>query len=240
MGDFDEAKAVYVQTMEEFPEWSYTARTRLCNIALVEGDLETVESLLEGLKRERKNDVQLKFLAARLAEERRDWKKLQQTLSGALKKPQERAAMAPVERRFLQNRLLGRPGAPELLEFKDYVLGLDNISSDIVAQLAQQLAMRGHAKEAEVLTRKSLNKHWDESLMEVYAELEAESPKKQLKNAEAWLSSHSGSAALLNGLQRLAVKAGDDTKAEDYAARVEQLKTEIESAKLEQLPAPAA
>lgn len=221
MGDFEEAKQIYAQALDEFPDWSYAIRVRICRIALVEGELDVADELLTELKNERKGDVQLQVLEIQLAEEQRDSSRLQQALIAVVKKTELRAMVAPIERRYLYSRLSERTGSPELLELFGYASMLENVPSSIVSQLAQQLAMRGHAKEAELLVRRSLNQRWDESLIAIYAELEAKSPKKQLKNAEAWLVEHSQSTELMNSLQKLALRAGDDAKADHYAAMLD-------------------
>lgn len=224
IGDLEEAKSVYNQVMDEFPEWSYSAHLRLCNIALIEGELSVAQELLDQLRSDRKVDPQQVFLAARLAEEKQDWPALQEILAKAQKKPQGKALVAPVERRFLQTRLLSKPGAPELLEFKSYVSGVDHVPFAVLEGLARQLSMKGHAKEAEVLVRKHLSKHWCDELMELYADLEADSPKRQLKVAEAWVSSHADSEALWEGLQKMAVRAGNEAKADEYAAKLDTMR----------------
>lgn len=223
MGDYEEAKTVYQQALEEFPDWSYVIRLRLCDIALAQGEIELAETYLAELSRDRGNDAQLQILNARLAEEKRDWKSLQKVLLVLQKKPLQHARVIDIERRYLRNRLIERPGAPDLLEMADYVQALEKVSPDIVAQLAKQLAMRAHGKEAEALVRKVLNKHWDDSLMEAYADLEAQSPKKQLKTAEGWLVDHENSEALIDGLQKLALRAGDDVKVDLYADKLDKL-----------------
>lgn len=230
MGELEEAKGIYNQSIAEFPDWSYVARKRLCQIALAEGNIEEVENLLYELKKERVGDPQLLVLEAGLAEEKRDWDVLKDLLVAAQKKPELRSQIAPMQRRFLQNRLHQRLGAPELLQLNDYVSRIDNVSPGIIGQLARQLAIRGQAKEAEALARKSLDKTWDDSLISLYAELEAQSPTKQLKTAENWLVSREDSAALLDALQRISVRAGDDAKADYYAEKLKQVSSESEEA----------
>lgn len=223
MGDLEEAKGIYVQSAEEFPEWSYVVKKRLCQIALVEGDLEDADSLLSELKNERSGDSQLLSLEAGLAEEQQDWDKLSALLVNARKNPELRFKIVPMERRFIQNKLHQRLGAPELLDLYDHVSKMEKVSPDIIEQLAKQLAIRGQAKEAEQLTRKSLNANWDDSLVGLYAELEAQSPKKQLKVVENWLANREESEALLNALHKISVRAGDDAKADEYVRRLDHL-----------------
>lgn len=235
MGDLSEAKEIYSKTLVESPDWSYTARKRLCQIALLEGDIKAAEELFVELKKERKSDPQLFLLETRLAEETSNWGELKTLLITARKKPELYSKVASMERRFIQSRLHQRLGAPELLEVYDFVSRTDNITSDIVGQLSQQLAMRGQNKEAELLIRKALNKNWDDSLVGIYAEVEAQSPKKQLKSAEQWLAGREGSEVLLIALQKLSVRAGNDAKAEEYANRLEG---RLSQEKFVQLPAP--
>ena len=230
MGELEEAKEIYNQSITEFPDWSYVARKRLCQIALAEGDMEEVENLLPELKKERAGDPQLLIFEAGLAEEKRDWDGLKNLLVAAHKKSEVRSQIAPIERRFLQNRLHQRLGAPELLELNNYVSRTENVSPDTIGQLARQLAIRGQSKEAEMLARKSLDKTWDDSLISLYAELEAQSPTKQLKAAESWFVGREDSVALLDALQRISVRAGDDAKADHYAEKLKQVSSKSEEA----------
>lgn len=221
-GDYQEATKVYKRAAQEFPSWSHVVDLRLCGIAISEGRFEEADEILSKVPSSKKDQSQLILLRARLEEERGAWSALQATLLDARKKPLLRAQLAPIERRYVSNRLAEKPSSPDLLSLYEYVNASENSSATVVAQLAQQLAMRGHGKEAEVVVRKTLENQWNDSLMAIYAELEAQSPKKQLKVAESWLASHQESDALLEGLYRLAVRADDDDKSDLYAKKLSE------------------
>lgn len=222
LGDYAEAKTVYTRAAQEFPSWTNVIDIRLCGIAIAEGRYDDADELLASIPSSKKDQPQLVLLRARLAEERSDWDELQTILLDARKKPLLRAQLAPIERRYVSSRLAEKPSSPDLLSLYEYVAASENSSANVIARLAKQLAMRGHGKEAEIVVRKTLEKRWDDSLMRIYAELEAQSPKKQLKAAEGWLASHNDSTALLEGLYRLAVRADDDDKSDLYAKKLNE------------------
>jgi HemY protein len=60
--------------------------------------------------------------------------------------------------------------------------------------------------EAESLLRTYLSRHWRESMVKLYAQLNTSNPQKQLETAETWLHGHARSAALLMVLGKLCIK----------------------------------
>jgi len=220
LGDFEQAKSVYEQALVEFPSWAKVIQSRLCHIALEEGELDTAEAHLVELLKIQKENTDIVFFRARLAEERNEWPELRSYLLTLQKKKHHHDGIGAMERRHISARLNAQPGAPELMELKDYALTSVSLPSPIIAKLVQQLAMRGLDKEAESLARKALGNNWSEELMDVYAELDGGSPKKQLRLVESWSSAHPDSPALLAGLQKLSLKAGDENRAEKYGAKL--------------------
>lgn len=225
LGDYDQAKTVYKHALEEFPRWAKVIQARLCHIALEEGDLDAADARLVELTKLQREDTDTFFFRARLAEERQEWPELRRYLAILHKKKHHHDGIAAMERRHLWSRLKAEPGAPELTELKSYVLETNSVPSSIVGELAQQLAMRGLGKDAELMTRKVLERDWSDELMEVYSELDSDSPQKQLKIVEGWSVDHPGSVSLLTGLKTLSMKVGDDTKAEEYQAKILSQKT---------------
>lgn len=69
---------------------------------------------------------------------------------------------------------------------------------------------------AEQLLRTRLDKHWNEDLIRIYAELELADPARQLQHAELWLKEHAHSPGLLYTLGRLCVRNRIWGKARSY------------------------
>jgi len=70
--------------------------------------------------------------------------------------------------------------------------------------------------EAETLLRTYLSRHWSESMVRLYAQLDCTDPQKQLESAETWLHGHARSAALLMVLGKLCIKTQLWGKARNY------------------------
>jgi len=69
---------------------------------------------------------------------------------------------------------------------------------------------------AESILRSYLSRHWRESMVRLYAQLETTNPQKQLETAETWLHGHARSAALLMVLGKLCIKTQLWGKARNY------------------------
>jgi HemY protein len=76
------------------------------------------------------------------------------------------------------------------------------------------VALGGDREAAEIVAR-SLERSWDSSLVELYAECAADAAR-QLETAERWLASHNHDAALLFALGRLCERAQIWGKAQTY------------------------
>ncbi|MEH6548459.1 MAG: heme biosynthesis HemY N-terminal domain-containing protein [Pseudomonadales bacterium] len=86
----------------------------------------------------------------------------------------------------------------------------------ILSAYCQQLVARGEFDSAEKLLRKSLRKQWDESLADLYGQVNGPAPAKQLQYAEEWLGEHSNNPVLLLTLGRLCLANQLWGKAREY------------------------
>jgi HemY protein len=74
------------------------------------------------------------------------------------------------------------------------------------------------AKVEEELT-KLLSVNWDETLLVLFGSVQSDDVAKQLAVAEKWQILHPNDAVLLNVLGKLAIKCGDQQKAETYLSQ---------------------
>ncbi|MGR8930841.1 MAG: heme biosynthesis HemY N-terminal domain-containing protein [Gammaproteobacteria bacterium] len=74
----------------------------------------------------------------------------------------------------------------------------------------------GAANRIENTMVQQLAKHWDATLLELYSNLETGQYGRQLQSAEKWLAAYPNDPTLLKVLGKLARKAGQKEKAEQY------------------------
>jgi HemY protein len=74
----------------------------------------------------------------------------------------------------------------------------------------------GAGSSVEAAMLKQLGKHWDDTLLVLVSNIEAEDTAKQLQSIEQWLAVYPGNAVLLRVLGKLALKATQMEKAEQY------------------------
>jgi len=77
----------------------------------------------------------------------------------------------------------------------------------------------GAGKQVESDIVNALLKAWDETLLVLYANVDASDSLQQLQTAEQWLSIHSGSAVLLRVLGKISFKCQQIEKAEQYLTK---------------------
>ena len=78
----------------------------------------------------------------------------------------------------------------------------------LLREYASALVRLGASEEAELLIRKSLNRQWDDALMEAYGALRLDNPQLAINQASAWLEKDPKNPVLLAALGRLSAHAG--------------------------------
>ena len=81
---------------------------------------------------------------------------------------------------------------------------------------ARLLVQLDAADEAEHLLRQALSNHWDDGIMQQYAELEVPEDNKALATAEKWLQEHPHNAHLLYALGNMCMQRSLWGKAKNY------------------------
>lgn len=87
---------------------------------------------------------------------------------------------------------------------------------ELVAVYARQLIKQGAGDEAAILLASSLDRAWDERLVLLYGEAQAQSASAQLETAQEWQARHGDSATLLLTLGRLARRSRLQDRARQY------------------------
>ncbi len=77
----------------------------------------------------------------------------------------------------------------------------------------------GAGDKIEDALAKTIVKHWDETLLVLFANVQTQDSEKQLQTAEQWLAIHSGNAVLLRVLGKICIKGKQMLKAEQYLTK---------------------
>ena len=92
------------------------------------------------------------------------------------------------------------------------------------------LVARGASEVAEKVIVRSLKKHWDVALVNLYGRIEGDGSARRLAQAEAWCVEHERDADLLLCLGRLATREKLWSQARDYYERSFRLRASAEAA----------
>jgi len=77
--------------------------------------------------------------------------------------------------------------------------------------------------------RQALTEHWQEPLLVLYGAVEPADAEAQLRHAESWLGRHPDDPILLRILGKIAARAGEQEKAEEYLRRSLQQQPTVEA-----------
>ena len=92
----------------------------------------------------------------------------------------------------------------------------DRLQPKVARAAARSFLAQGADREAADVLARSLDRHWDSSLLLTYAECRAPDPTRQLEIAERWLAAHNQDATLLYALGRLCERQQLWGKAQTY------------------------
>jgi HemY protein len=104
----------------------------------------------------------------------------------------------------------------EIVKFWEAMPRLLRKNTELVVAYVRYLLRNKLGAEAELLLRETLNKNWQDSLLELYAGVSSAYPSKQLSAAEHWLKTHSHDANLFLCLGRLCKQQALWGKARHY------------------------
>ncbi|MCK5829231.1 MAG: heme biosynthesis protein HemY [Methylococcales bacterium] len=100
-------------------------------------------------------------------------------------------------------------------DIPSHIKSVPGISAIYFAAMIE--AKAGTKVEEEIAN--SLIKNWDETILVLYGNVEAEDTLKQLQTAEQWLAVHSSNAVLLRILGKISIKCQQMEKAEQYLVK---------------------
>lgn len=159
------------------------------------------------------------MLLARAFYELQDWQALVEIL------PDVRRKKLVKENRLQEMELAGYRGALQLATSSQQ--SFEKAWTEIPKSLQSSPAMlrcyldlmaqqRWHSNNAEQLLLKSLEKQWDDELIEVYGRFEARDANAQLSRAEKWVDEFGHNESLLLALGRISMRARLWGKAQGY------------------------
>jgi HemY protein len=100
-------------------------------------------------------------------------------------------------------------------EIPNYIKSMPGISAIYFASMIEA----GAGAEIEQNLADVLSVNWDETLVALFGSIQSSNVPKQLETAEKWSYVHQENAVLLAVMGKLAVKCGDNFKAESYLAK---------------------
>jgi HemY protein len=100
-------------------------------------------------------------------------------------------------------------------EIPNYIKSMPGISAIYFASMIEA----GAGAEIEQNLADVLSVNWDETLVALFGSIQSSNVSKQLETAEKWSYVHQENAVLLTVMGKLAVKCGDNFKAESYLAK---------------------
>ena len=100
-------------------------------------------------------------------------------------------------------------------EIPNYIKSMPGISAIYFAAMIDA----GAGAEIEQNLADILSVNWDETLVALFGSIQSSDVSKQLETAEKWSYVHQENAVLLAVMGKLAVKCGDNFKAESYLAK---------------------
>lgn len=92
----------------------------------------------------------------------------------------------------------------------------EQLQPKVAKAAARSFLQSGSDREAVDILARSLERHWDSSLLTLYAQCRAPDPTRQLETAERWLVAHNQDATLLYALGRLCERQQLWGKAQTY------------------------
>jgi len=194
-GEFDRRNQHLQQALKAYPNQELAIKLTRARMQLQAGELADARSQLEYLRLSAPKSVAVARLTADVYQQTEDWPALVQ-LMPALNKlkafPEEelsaRQTLA-LEHHIESPALLQGDGSKVDSTFKALPRKTKK-NSAALASYARQLARSGENQRAETVLRKSLNKSWNDELINIYGANETNHLKDQIKLVDSWASKY--------------------------------------------------
>ncbi len=207
-GDFGRRDYYLQQAHAATPESDVVVSLTQADLQLAQGQHEQALATATHLRRVAPRHGHVLKLLTELYGEVRDWERLRQLVPELRKqRVMEPAQLQQLSRQVHRERLLAAAHDREKLcaawratprEFQH--------QAELVAIYARQLMALGEGANAEALLYNSVQREWNEALVQLYGEAQGADPARQLARAEDWQPKHDQESALLLTLARLALR----------------------------------
>ncbi|NNM14955.1 MAG: hypothetical protein HKO58_11570, partial [Gammaproteobacteria bacterium] len=195
------------QAYENTPEAAKAILLTQAELQLEAGEYELSLATLQKLEELSPGHKQSLRLQAKLYERLEDWGMLR-GLVPRLRQYQAYKKAEIDQIALLANKeiLIDATAAEQLQAAWDSLDKTTKTQPKLIATYARGLLQHGQAKQAEAVVNQALKKHWDESLLDCYADLSGMDANKQLSQVENWLKKRGESAKLLQVAAKLCVR----------------------------------
>lgn len=224
LGDRDQAQLLLAKAEQFGPQYSLATALAQARMELMDKRYEQCLSALERIRDEAPEHPVVLDILRQSYVALEDWASLE-TLLPLLKKhkPLSDSELANLEFRCYVFRLkqcaeraFGNDALAALVKtWSSFDTKTQQNSPLIIAYTELLVRYKGEDK-AEVLLRKSLQKNWDDRLLDWYGRLQGEDTERQLLTAEAWLKERPRNGVLLLALGRLSLRNQLWGKAREY------------------------
>lgn len=230
LGDQEEAVKILSDAQKKYASFAVPIGVAQAKMEMSNGRYEQAKVILLGLQQKApKNPIVINSLRE-LYEARQDWLALSEIFPLVKKyKVCSVAETMAMESSVILGRLTLASESAERLAIADRIYTLrkawGNVPSyqqrvpRVVAAYAQALLHNLQDHEAEIILRKTLDKTWDDSLVDLYGVLRVVDIADAIRNAETWLKYYPQSAKLLRALGRLNLRNHMWGLARDYFQR---------------------
>jgi len=221
--DYSARDKYILQALDSSPRDRLAIGLTKARLLYQSGQLEDSLETLNKLKRLSPNNPRVSRLLVEVGRQAGDWEGVNRSLKAARNTkalPAEEIHEIEVES---NQRLLALPPPPGSLNpvkdidarYKQLPLARRG-DARVLETYAAELVKVGAHDKAEKAVRKSLNKRWDQGLVNVYGHINSSKPEEQLKHAETWAANHPDDPDLLLTLGRLAIQNKIWGKARTY------------------------
>lgn len=240
LGDRDEALHILADAKKKYPNFEVAITVVQAKMEIADGKYDQAKRALLALQQKApKNPVIIHHLRD-IYEARQDWVALSDIFPYVKKHKlcsvneiMEMESSVMVAQLNQACEAAARATSPERLDILrkawGKVSGYQQKMPRVVAAYAQALIEHFCDQEAEILLRKTINRTWDDALVNLYGILRVNDVAQCARNAEDWLKQHPHNSVLLRSLGRLSLRNQLWGLARDYFQRSLAVQPNVET-----------